>query len=283
MKARTQTLEQLARVLDVDERKVSRTARGVLGLTAAMVRDPALTLSRNHCRRVAQALGRPDPWAAARPFALSSPSPARRPAFRRDPCASGKLSFSSLPHALWVHPDVPDARRDGAASPAIGHRAAAPGRARAHDRGERLPGGGEPRRRPRRLPVVLPARDRGRRPRRPALDTGAVAVHAARRPGASRARAARVGEDDRAVEGGRGAQRTARPLPDLVAGADGRRRGALPGVRPGRRARRRDSSTSRSASWTREGCWLARLEAATEAMASPTSQGAARARAPDRH
>ena len=76
MQARTQTLEQLARVLDVDERKVSRTARGVLGLTAAMVRDPALTLSRNHCRRVAQALGRPDPWAAARPFALSSPSPA---------------------------------------------------------------------------------------------------------------------------------------------------------------------------------------------------------------
>ena len=40
MKAQTQTIEQLSRVLDVTERKVSRTARRVLGLTAEMVRDP---------------------------------------------------------------------------------------------------------------------------------------------------------------------------------------------------------------------------------------------------
>ena len=62
MKAQTQTIEQLTRVLDVDERKVSRTARRVLGLSTAMVRDPGLGLSRNHCRQIAQAVGRPDPW-----------------------------------------------------------------------------------------------------------------------------------------------------------------------------------------------------------------------------
>ena len=105
MKAQTQTIEQLARVLDVDEGKVSRTARRVLGLTAMMARDPMLTLSRNHCRQIAQALGRPDPWAAASSaFALSSPRAARRPALKRDPCARGELTFSRLPHALWVTP-----------------------------------------------------------------------------------------------------------------------------------------------------------------------------------
>ena len=177
-------------------------------------------------------------------------------------------------------------RRDDAASPTIGHRAAAPGRARAHDRGQGLPGRGEPRvaalaarrqrrravlpvvdgageparprhrvprprrhpgprgppprrprasrgRRPRRLPAVLAARDRRRRPRRPALDAGSTPVHPERRPGALGARSSRVGEDDRAVEGGRGAQRAARAVPDVVSGADGRRRGAFPGVRPG--------------------------------------------------
>ena len=106
---KTQTIAELARVLDVDERKVSRTARRVLGLTTATVRDPALALSRNQCRQIAQALGEPDPWAAAaRPFALSSPGAARRPVLRRDPCARGELTFGSLPHGLWVHPDVPD-------------------------------------------------------------------------------------------------------------------------------------------------------------------------------
>ena len=109
MKAQAQTLGQLARVLDVDERKVSRTARRVLGLTAAMVRDRALELSRNHCRQIAQALGKPDPWgAASTPFALSSPGATRRPVVRRDPCAKGDLTFGGLPHGLWVHPDVPD-------------------------------------------------------------------------------------------------------------------------------------------------------------------------------
>ena len=109
MKAKTQTIEQLARVLDVDERKVARTARRVLGLTAATVRDPALPLSRNHCRRIAQALGKPDPWApASGSFALASPGASRRPVVRRDPCAKGELTFDGLPHGLWVHPDVPD-------------------------------------------------------------------------------------------------------------------------------------------------------------------------------
>ena len=74
-----------------------------------MVRDPALTLSRNHCRQIAQALGKPDPWASkSRPFALSSPNVARRPVLKRDPCARGELVFGRLPHGLWVHPDVPD-------------------------------------------------------------------------------------------------------------------------------------------------------------------------------
>ena len=108
-KTRTLTIEQLARGLDLDERKVSRTARRVLGLTAAMVRDPGLALSRNHCRQIAQALGKPDPWApAAESFALASPGVGRRPVVRRDPCATGELEYGSLPHGLWVHPDVPD-------------------------------------------------------------------------------------------------------------------------------------------------------------------------------
>ena len=81
----------------------------MLGLTATMVRDPALTLSRNHCRQIAQALGKPDPWASAsRPFALSSPNVARRPVLKRDPYAKGELVFGRLPHGLSVHLDVPD-------------------------------------------------------------------------------------------------------------------------------------------------------------------------------
>ena len=51
------------------------------------------------------------------------------------------------------------------------------------------------------LPFIA-ARDRGRRPRRSALDARPDRVHTARRPGASRARSARIREDDRAVEGG---------------------------------------------------------------------------------
>ena len=109
MKAKTRTLGQLARVLDVDERKVSKTARRVLGLTATTVRDPGLALSRNNCRQIAQALGKPDPWeTASKPFALSRPDAARRPAVRRDPCARGDVTFDRLPQGLWVHPDVPD-------------------------------------------------------------------------------------------------------------------------------------------------------------------------------
>lgn len=109
MTAQTQTIAQLSRVLDVEERKVSRTARRVLGLSAAMVRDPALALSRNHCRQIAQALGKPDPWAStSRAFALSNPTAARRPVLKRDPCAKGELTFSSLPHGVWVHSEVPD-------------------------------------------------------------------------------------------------------------------------------------------------------------------------------
>ena len=66
-------------------------------------------LSRNHCRQIAQALGKPDPWASAStPFALSSPRPARRPALKRDPCAKGEIAFSRVPHGLRVHPEVPD-------------------------------------------------------------------------------------------------------------------------------------------------------------------------------
>ena len=96
-----QTIEQLSRVLDVAEHLVSRTARRVLGLTAEMVRDPALMLSRNHCRQIAQALGKPDPWASAStPFSLSSPRPARRLALKRDPCANRELAFGRLPHGL---------------------------------------------------------------------------------------------------------------------------------------------------------------------------------------
>ena len=64
---------------------------------------------RNHCRQIAQALGKPDPWASASTrFSLSSPRPARRPALKRDPCAKGELAFGRLPHGLWVHPEVPD-------------------------------------------------------------------------------------------------------------------------------------------------------------------------------
>ena len=64
---------------------------------------------RNHCRQIAQALGKPAPWASAStPFSLSSPRPARRPALKRDPCAKGELAFGRLPHGLWVHPEVPD-------------------------------------------------------------------------------------------------------------------------------------------------------------------------------
>ena len=81
MKAQTQTIGQLARVLNVDERKVSRTARRVLGLITTMVRDPTLGLSRNHCRQIAQALGKPDLWGpASRPFARA---PRADPGLRR--------------------------------------------------------------------------------------------------------------------------------------------------------------------------------------------------------
>ena len=167
-----QTIAQLSRVLDVDERKVSRTARRVLGLSAAMVRDPALALSRNHCRQIAQALGKPDPWASAsQAFALSNPTAGRRPVLKRDPCAKGELTFGSLPHGLWVHPEVPDGL--GGMTPLrqrLGIVLAALGRAWAHDRCEGLPGRGQPRlaalaaRRQRRhavLPVVDGAGKRG--------------------------------------------------------------------------------------------------------------------------
>ncbi len=180
MKAQTQTIAQLSRVLDVDERKVSRTARRVLGLSAAMVRDPALALSRNHCRRIAQALGKPDPWASAsRAFVLSNPTAARRPVLKRDPCAKGELTFSSLLHGVWVHPEVPDGL--GGMMPLrqrLGIVLAISGRARSDDGCEGLPGRGEPRlaalaaRRQRRhavLPVVdgtgEPAHQRHRVPR----------------------------------------------------------------------------------------------------------------------
>ena len=74
-----------------------------------MVRDPALALWRNHCLQIAQALGKPDPWASAsRTFAPSNPTAARRPVLKRDPCAKGEFTFGSLPHGLWVHPEVPD-------------------------------------------------------------------------------------------------------------------------------------------------------------------------------
>ena len=262
MKAQTQTIEQLSRVLDVDERKVSRAARRVLGLSASMVRDPALALSRSHCRQIAQALGKPDPWASAsRAFALSNPTAARRPVLKRDPCAKGELTFGSLPHGLWVHPEVPDGLggmtplrqrlgivlqhlaahgrttvvkgcRDAVnrgwrrsplggsggmqyylwwtvqgSRPARGDCVPRPrGRPRARGPPPRRPRASR-RRGPRRLPAVLAARDRGRRPRRAALDSGPVAVHTARRPGASGARSARVREDNGVVEGGRGAKR----------------------------------------------------------------------------
>ena len=110
MKAKTKTITQLARVLDADERTVSRAARRVLGLPARMVRDPRLTLSSNQCRQVAQALEASDPWAPApRRFELASPRSVRRPRVRRDPRAAGDIAFGALPRGLWVHPDVPDA------------------------------------------------------------------------------------------------------------------------------------------------------------------------------
>ena len=109
MKAQRQTIGQLARVLDVDERKVSRTARRVLGLTATMVRDPhwlcpAAIAGRSHRRSASPTRGRPE----SRLFALSSPGASPRPVLKRDPCAKGEIAFGRLPHGLWVHPDVPD-------------------------------------------------------------------------------------------------------------------------------------------------------------------------------
>ena len=129
---------------------------------------------RNHCRQIAQAPGKPDPWASASTsFSLSSPRPARRPALKRDPCAKSELAFGQAA-ARPVGPPRGSRRprRDGAASPAVGHRAAASGRARAHDRGEGLPGRGEPRlaalaARRQRGHAVLPVVDRaGKRPAR---------------------------------------------------------------------------------------------------------------------
>ena len=98
-------------------------------------------LSRNQCQEIAQALGKPDRWASAsRPFALSSASPARRSALKRDPCAKGELVFGGLPHGLWVYPDVPHGLGGlTQTAPTTGHRLAAPGRARAHDRRQGLP------------------------------------------------------------------------------------------------------------------------------------------------
>ena len=63
MKAQTQTIEQLSRVLDVAERKVSRTARRVLGLTAEMVRDPRSFHPVVQCRASDCELGSPAPRA----------------------------------------------------------------------------------------------------------------------------------------------------------------------------------------------------------------------------
>ncbi len=99
----------MARVLDVDEREVSSTARRVLGLSATEVRDPAFRPSPNHCLKIAQALGKSDVWASVSEWsALASLKPARQPALKRDPFAKNQLAFGNLPHGLWVHPDVPD-------------------------------------------------------------------------------------------------------------------------------------------------------------------------------
>ena len=109
MKVRNQAIDELARVLDVDEREVSSTARRVLGLSATEVRDPAFRPSPNHCLKIAQALGKSDVWASVSEWsALASLKPARQPALKRDPFAKNELAFGNLPHGLWVHPDVPD-------------------------------------------------------------------------------------------------------------------------------------------------------------------------------
>ena len=109
MNVRNQAIDELARVLDVDEREVSSTARRVLGLSATEVRDPAFRPSPNHCLKIAQALGKSDVWASVSEWsALASLKPARQPALKRDPFAKNELAFGNLPHGLWVHPDVPD-------------------------------------------------------------------------------------------------------------------------------------------------------------------------------
>ena len=180
MKVRTQTLEQLARVLDVDERKVSRTARRVLGLTAMMARDPTFTLSRNHCRQIAQALGRARPVGGGVDTVRAvEPEGGATAGVEARPLREGRAGLRQpAARRVGASRGAGRSRRDDAASPTIGHRAAAPGGARAHDRGQGLPGRGEPRvaalaaRRQRRravLPVVdgagEPARPRHRVPR----------------------------------------------------------------------------------------------------------------------
>ena len=108
------TLAQLARSLNVDLREVSRTARMVLGLAPAQVRDRRFELSASQCELIGDALEmRKQP--SLIPLADVDPSPRPRPGARAllpfgpDRLAPPyDLQFRGLRHGIWLHPEVSD-------------------------------------------------------------------------------------------------------------------------------------------------------------------------------
>ena len=107
------TLAQLARSLNVDLREVSRTARMVLGLAPAQVRDRRFELSASQCELIGDALEmrkQPSliPLADVDP---SKPSPGARALLPFGPDRLAQphdLQFRDLRHGIWLHPEVSD-------------------------------------------------------------------------------------------------------------------------------------------------------------------------------
>ena len=112
------TIQQLARVLDVDVRDVSKAARRVLGLESGRARDRQFTLSSNQCRQVADALGkRPQPSLLGVLEGDDVSQPARHGGaalrFRRDrPADPADLTLPEMRHRLEMHPDVSERLRE---------------------------------------------------------------------------------------------------------------------------------------------------------------------------
>ena len=108
------TLAQLAGSLRVDPREVSRTARTVLGLSPAQVRDRQLMLSWEQCELIGAALDRrqqqslipiADVDTGARPRAGARTLLPFEPDRLAPP---HDLQFGGLRHGIWLHPDVSD-------------------------------------------------------------------------------------------------------------------------------------------------------------------------------